>query len=51
MDAKPVPLSGADAAQIAVPAERRALGESQPRLATVIVEQAQFDAFRHLGKD
>src|SRR5262249_11042926 len=49
--AETVVLPGPDAWDIAVPAKGRGLRQAQPRLATLVVEQAQVHALRHLGKN
>ena len=51
VDAIPVALPGTDAAHVAVPVERGALGQLDPRLAVGLVEQAELDALRVLGEE
>ena len=43
MDAEAVALAGLDAGQVALPHERVALLEVEPRLPALVVEQAQLD--------
>ena len=50
VDAVAVALAGADARQVDVPVERGALGDLDPLLDVVVVEQAQLDPLRVLGE-
>jgi hypothetical protein len=50
VDAVPVALAGADVGQVAVVDERVALGQLDPGLGAVLVEQAQLHPVRRLGE-
>ena len=51
VDAVPVALPGPDAGNVAMPVERRALGQLDTPLAIVVVEQAELDALRVLREE
>jgi hypothetical protein len=51
VDAVAVALPGADPRHVGVPVERGALGELQPHLAVVVVEQAELHPLRVLGEE